>query len=554
MKKILATILAALLLFGILPAFASEPSADAKALAEQYGLPVPTFGAEPAEITIFSRNTDLPWAADNEIIKIIETITNTKITINFLAGDLNTKIGAMVASNDMEDLVFVGGETGPFIDAGCFIPLEELIEEHAPNLRAHYEPWWDAMKHADGHIYIAEIWGTPTGPSVVLDHWGSAMWLQKDVLDHFGRAPETLDEYFQFIREYKELYPEIDGVPTRGFEILATGYKWIDNPPLFLSGQPNWGGVWVDEETATAYDRFTADFAKEWFKIANREYHAGTIPEDSLTLTQDQYHANIASGAVLGFHDQMWAFNASQDALKQEGRDNRTYIPLALTFEGKEPNYADEAAFTGNNGLGISASCKDPVRVLQFMDYIIQEPVQRFLAWGIEGKHYTVEDGRYVRPAEQRVLQSDGRWTKDNLGKLLYDHMPKLQGSYKDGNAIEPGGQPEEYFASMREYDKVLFEKLGILTQGSYIGVQKPRPVYYPVWSMTIEDGSPAKLAEQRAKDVREIYYAKAITAAPEDFDAVWDEFVKEYESTNISAYIDEVNRQIQERIAVWEK
>jgi putative aldouronate transport system substrate-binding protein len=553
MKKTLSILLAALMLLCVLPLSAgAAENEEARALAEKYGLPLPAMAdMEPAEFTIFNRGFDMSWAADNEVIKIIETITNTKITVNFLVGDEQTKIGTMIASNIMEDGVFVGGTTGPFIDAGCFIPLEDLIEEHAPHLRAHYDPWWNYMKHSDGHIYIAELFGTPVGDEVVLEHWGSAMWLQKDVLDHFGRAPETLDEYFDFIREYMEIYPAIDGVPTRGFEVLATGFKWIDNPPLFLNGQPNWGAVWVDEETDIAYDRFTADFAKDWFRILNKEFAAGVVPADTLTLTQDQYLANIASGAVLGFHDQMWAFNTSQDSLKQEGKFNRTYLPLSLTFPGKEPNYADKREFTGNNGLGISSSCKDPVRFIQFMDYIIQEPVQKFLTWGIEGEHHIVVDGRLMRTQEQRELQNDQRWVKDHMGKILYDNMPKMQGSFSDGNATEPGQQPEEYFASLREYDRQLFEKLGIKIQGAYIGLQKERPVYYPVWSMTIEDGTPAKLAEQRSKDIREVYYAKAITAAPEDFDAVWDEYVKEYENANIEVFIEEINRQIQERIQI---
>jgi putative aldouronate transport system substrate-binding protein len=351
-----------------------------------------------------------------------------------------------------------------------------------------------------------------------------------------------------------ELNPTIDGMATRGFEILAVGYGWIDNPPLFLNGQPNWGGVWVDETTDTAYERWTPDFVKKWFKMLNEEFQKGTIPADTLTLTQDQYLANLASGAVLGFHDQMWAFNSAQDSLRQENRDNRTYMPLALTYEGVEDNYADQRAFTGNNGLGISASCKDPVRLIQFMDYIIQEPVQKFITWGIEGENFFVEDGRFVRFDEQRLLQQEGQWVKDNLGKQLYDIMPKMQGTYSDGNATEPGNQPEEYFANLREYDKTLFEKLGIQTQGSYIGTPKARPNYYPVWSMTIEDGSAAQLANQRAEDLRRVYYPKAIMADPAEFDAVWDEYVAEFANTNFDAFLEEVNRQIQVRKAVWEK
>jgi putative aldouronate transport system substrate-binding protein len=556
--KLLCMILAMALVFSVVLSAcgggSDAPSGDAgRELADKYGLPYSGMeDMEPITFTVFSRNSDTPPAADNPVIKAIETITNVKIEYEFLVGDLDTKMGVMIAGGEMPDMVFVGGETGPFIDAGLFLPLNDLIEQNAPNLRAHYAPWWERMKHADGNIYIAEIFGTPVGQEIVMEHWGSAMWIQKDVLDHFGRAPTSLDEYFDFIRQYMAEFPTIDGAPTRGFEILATGFKWIDNPPLFLAGHANWGGVWVDLATDTAHNRFAVDFVKPWLQRLNTEFHNGVVPRDTLTLTQDQYHANIASGAVLGFHDQKWAFNSAQDALRLEGRDSRTYLPLNLTYAGVEPNYVDRRAFTGNNGLGINVNCADPVRLIQYMNYIIQEDVQRFLEWGIKDEHwYYNASGRIERPDEQRVLQQDRKWRVDNLGILLRDLMPKMQGTYSDGNSTDPGSQPEEYFAGMRAYDKELFTRLGILNEAGFMEPGKDRPVYYPVWSMTIEDGSAAKLAEQRRDDVNEIYQSRLITCDPADFDSIWNEYVAAMAGTGIEAYIDEVNRQIGVRKAV---
>lgn len=527
-------------------------------LAAQYGLPAtPLSDADPIDFTFFSRDSNDPFASTNKIISAIETITNTNVHMEFLVGDEATKIGAMVASGDMDDGVFVGGDTGPFITAGDFIPLEDLMTQNAPNLVAHYQPWWDAMMQAgpDGskHIYIAEAFGTPSAPAPVLENWNSAMWIQKDILDQAGKAPTSVDEYFDMITNYRNANPTIDGQPTRGFEILATGNKWIDNPPLFLEGYPNWGGVYVDETTNTAYERWTPDWVKTWFKKLNDEYQIGTVPKDTLTLTTDQYMSNLASGTVLGMHDQLWAFNSAQDPLKAAGKYNRTFLPLALTYDGKDPNYMDLPAFTGNNGVGISTSCKDPVRLIQFMDYCIQEPVQKFLTWGIEGENYTVDDnGRMVRSDEQRQLQSDATWVRDNLGQQLYNYLPKMQGAYSDGNACQPGDQPEEYFAALNDYDKALFTKLGIETQAGFMGEQKIRPTYYPVWSMTIEDGSPAAIGNQQATDVRGKYYPQLITCDPAQFDTVWAQYVDEMSKTGIQDYITEVNKQIQDRLATW--
>ena len=192
----------------------TENKSEGQLLAEQYGLPyTPLSEAEPITYTYFVRNPGAIPSPDNPIINIIETITNTKIEFETLVGDLETVISVMLASGDWNDMAFFGGEAGPFLDAGLALPLQDLIEQYAPNLRAHYSPWWELMRHKDGNIYAAEIYATPTGVHNINEYNGSAFWMQKDVLDHFGRAPATLDEYFDFIREYKEIYPTIDGVP-----------------------------------------------------------------------------------------------------------------------------------------------------------------------------------------------------------------------------------------------------------------------------------------------------------------------------------------------------
>jgi len=452
----------------------------------------------------------------------------------------------------------VGGDSGRFIDAGAFIPLENLITpEIAPNLRNHFDPFWRQMTMPDGHIYIAQIYETPVGHQYQMENWNSGFWIQKAVLDYVGFVPTTLDEYFAAIEEYMLTHPEIEGIPTRGFEILCDGWRafCIKNPPLFLNGQPNWGDVDVNEATNTAFDRYSApDYAKEYYRKLNEENHKGVISDDTVTLTYDQYIARIASGVVLGMFDQMWNFNDGQNVLRAEGRDDRTYLPVPVTFPGKAPTgYMDAMQFSGSNGLGVTTKCKDPTRFVQYMDYLIREEVQRFMKWGVEGEHWFFNSmGRMERPEEQRVLQRDTRWSIDNLGFMLHDFMPKIQGSYSDGNAADPTQQPEEYFAALTEYDKELFSKLGILNQAGLLPDPQERPVYYPVWSMTLEDGSPAQIAAQRVDDANLKFLPQLVLVDEDGFDALWDEYQAALAACNPDVWIEEVNRQIQVRIETW--
>jgi putative aldouronate transport system substrate-binding protein len=388
-----------------------------------------------------------------------------------------------------------------------------------------------------------------------MEHWGTAFWLQKSVLDHFGRAPRDLDEYFDFIREYMELNPTIDGVPTSGFEILTDGWRrfCIDNPPMFMAGHANWGPA--VHNNGRAEDRWSQPWNKPYYQKLNEEFHRGTIQVETLTRTFDQYLAQLASGAVLGMSDQLWNFNSGLDPLRSEGRFERTYLPLDLTYPGVESNYLDVRAFTGNNGIIINRNgpANDPVRLIMYMDYIIQEDVQRFLEWGIEGEHWFYNsEGRMERPDEQRNLQRETRWRKDNLGYAIRNIMPKMQGTYSCGNSTDTGDQPEEYFASLSEYDRGLFERLNIKTQTGFMAEPKERPVYYPFWSMSWEDFSPEQIADQRITDVNTKFLSALVIAPADEFDALWDEYQAALEETGRQDLYDAINREIQVRLSAF--
>jgi len=525
----------------------------ARAVAAAHGLPPSGMEDMPFfEFTFFHRDPDMPPMADNPIIEIIEQITNVRVNFEHLVGDLETSMGIMLAAGDFPDVLFLGGDSDRFINEGAFIPLQDLIPQHAPNLHRHYSQWWNSMFHGRDNIYIMDIFGTHFGEHVTLETWDSAFWLQKSVLDHFGRAPADIYEYFDFIREYMELNPTIDGVPTIGFEVLTEGWRrfCIDNPPMFMQGYGNWGPA-LPIGDYQVRQRWIHDWTREYYHILNQEFHRGTIPLETLTRTFDQYIATIASGAVLGFFDQKWNFNAAQVSLLAEGRPERTYLPLALTFPGVEPNYMGVPGWTGNNGIGISTSAQDPERILQYFNWIIQEDVQRFLAWGIEGEHWFFNsEGRMERFPQQRINQQDERWSVDNMGLRLFESFPKIQGRFADGNHTLPGDQPEEYFASLLDYDRALFERLGILIEAGFMGEPRPRPVYYPFWSMTWPDGSDAQLAQQRVDDVNVLHLARLVSAPEGQFDSIWAEYEIEFAGTGYQHVLDEIERQIQVRVA----
>lgn len=99
--------------------------------------------AEPFNISIFLGEAGQQPTPDNKIYKKIKEETGASFNFEFLAGDINQKLGVMIAGQDYPDMMT--GNT-KLTAAGAYIPLEDLIEQYAPNLKAHYADYWNMMK------------------------------------------------------------------------------------------------------------------------------------------------------------------------------------------------------------------------------------------------------------------------------------------------------------------------------------------------------------------------------------------------------------------------
>jgi len=547
------------------------------ALAELLGLPTtPMADMDDIEFTIFTRNMGIPGSQENPFLRIVKEITGVTINIQFLVGDINTTWGTMLSDRDgiQEDAMFVGALASEAVAAGAIMPLDELIEAHAPNLRAHYDPWWELMKADDGKIYTAEIWGTfPNGPAPIEYFNGTAWWLQKSVIDFHGRRPADFDEMFEFIFEYMEEFPEIDGMTTLGVEIGVNSQSWLlTNPPIFLAGNPNWGSVWNRGGSLPGANLDIAPFqTREWTNTNSRPYYEKlnemmhrvtshgqpVIDPETLSRSGTEFESVISQGRVLLVPGQQWVWENSTNQLIAAGHYDRTHVPLDFVWDGNEYNYWDMGggSFAGNNGLNLSWNNADPIRFAQFMDWIIQEPVQRFLSWGIEkevyeandhllrsfgvndGYHYYYdENGRGVRTQEMRDLQADSRWLRNNMGRQLRDILPKIQGVFlTDGNATTVSDSPEEYMASLSDYDREFFTRHGI---NHFTGFMRSEPLrraaFYPLWG---NDPTPGSDAAEFASTVGfssgidSVHIVPLITSDPSEFAGRWADYLDAIDS-----------------------
>jgi putative aldouronate transport system substrate-binding protein len=496
--------------------------------------------------------------ADNKIYKWMKDKFNVEIAWDILVGDIAQKRGIMVASGDYPDLIEVS-ETA-FIDAGALIPLEDLIEQYAPNVKKHYAGVWEKMKSPDGHIYYLINWGVYTG----LDHspyYGdSALWVQKEVLKDAGYPKVvTMDQYFDLLINYAKKYPTINGAPTIPFTILT--YDWhafaLWNPPNFLAGYPNDGNGTVDPVTHQYKNFFTQDMSKRWFKKLNELNAQGYIDRSAFVDNYDQYMAKLASGRVLGVHDQRWQFQDAMISLQSQGAYNRTMAPLPIVFDASiRPHYRNIKIPNIGRGVGISVKAKDPVRIMRFLNDILSEESQRVIEWGIEGEDWQFDaSGKPYRTPEQRANFDNDVWILHNRAELFRNVFPSWEGSYSDGFPSVLQDYYPEREASVRPEDRELWAAYGVTSDNELIDKDPPpNTIWFPTWSMpNPPDGSDAQIALTRAQDqVMRRAIPEMVLANPAAFDGLWTKYVADMNAAGIEKYEAYMQEQLNIRIKEW--
>ena len=517
----------------------------------------------PITISVYHETGAHPQpAANNPIVQYLKSKLNVSFTWDILVGDSKQKKGVMIASGQYPDLLELQGDNS-LLDAGALIPLEGLIEQYGPRIKALYKDVWDKMKSEDGHTYYLVNYGVFQGLDHTPNFDQAAFWIQKAVLKDAGYPKiTTIDQYFDLIAAYYRKTPTINGQPTLPFTILTDDWRAFElwNPPNFLAGNPNDGNGIVNPQTYEYRTFFTMDISKRWFQKLNQLNQQGLIDRSSLTDKYDQYTAKIASGRVLGTSVQGWQIGTANNTARDRVDPWRAMVPLPIVWDANtRPWYRNVTIPNLLRGVGISVSAKDPVRIIRFFNDFLAEDIQRTINWGIEGQHWqwgTDSAGKRIptRTPAQRTNWNNQQWQEDNRLLLLGDVTPKIQGSFSDGFPSDLTFYYPERVATIRPEDREIYEAYGVAGTNELMD-KNPRPnnPWFPTWNMgTPPDGSPAQIALARCENTMKQRLPQMILAAPAQFEAQWTAYVNEMRANGIATYEQFMQDQLNLRLKAW--
>lgn len=506
----------------------------------------------------FSTGKKDTLASETAIGKELQKQTGVDWKLEYVVGDSVTKAGVMIASGDYPDVISSSGEMAKLMDAGAYIPLDDLIEEYGPNIKRVYGAYFDKMRQEDGKIYTLPYTANQGeylgGPNI----GGGAFWIQRSVLKAFDYPKiKTLDEYFALIKQYREKHPTIDGADTIGFVSLAgvaNNFFTLQNPAMHLAGYPNDGRVIVDMETHEAEVVAGTDYQRRWIQKLNEVNAEKLFDPESFTMNKDQYLAKLTSGRVLGYFNYAWQAGDASKNLLAAGIDEKRYAPLPLVFDKDiKDQYVDPPGFVANYGVGISIKAKDPIRIIKYFDTLLKEENQILVQWGIKDQTYSVDDhGRFYYASDEQRKYHDDLELSRTFGFTYFEtDWPRygVESTLSDGNAFSPGNQPELAYASFTDGDKTILNAYGVDTFSEMFSKPEARP-WFPAWSIALEQGSPEQIFTMKSDDVQRKYLPALVMAWPPDFDKLWEEYIGELNKLDKKTYENTITKVIKNRVA----
>lgn len=490
---------------------------------------------EPITFTYYDADgTNNAW--DNPVSQAITEATGVTLDVSYPVGTSDgtqaEDIALMIAEDNYPDMIFAKGSATDLYDAGALIDMTDLIEEYGPNIKKMYGDEFEKLRWGNGDDGIYQLSYADT-KATTLQTGGTCQIQWAALKENNYEYPKTIEEYEALIKKYLEAHPQTDdGLDTIGLSISASDWHWmitLGNPASLIGDAQPDNGQWIYDENNNFYYKHASDDEKEYFQWLCRMYNEGILDPDFATQTHDDYIAKISSGRVVAITDAMWDYSAGESVLISDGKLDKTYAPLPVTLhaEDKAPCLMYQGLQVGW-GIGITKSCADPVRAVQFLDYLCSDEGQILFNWGVEGVNYQVDENgnRYRTEEEIAASQTDSDYSK-KTGIRNFNGFP----NYGDGAVSEDGvpytpNTKETIIAAYNDEQKAACEAWGVemLTDIFPQPDEFETPSFSPVWALQL----PQDLSDM-VSILDEIAWpalVKCVTGTEDEFEANWEEMI----------------------------
>ncbi len=335
------------------------------------------------------------------------------------------RVAEIIAGKSIPDVLFKAElspiQTRQLYEAGIIIDLTDLIETHAPDLKRRLDQL--AEEHPDWMKGIV----MPDGAIAALPAFNSLqdndlMWINTEWLNRLGlKKPTTADELTEVLRAFKTKDPNRNGkadeipltfISMWELRFLGHAFGIIDND-YYISVQDGkvTSGLTTDQNRAFL----------TWLHMLWEEKlldHDGFSQTEGMRQITDE-DKDIPYGMMM----------AATPLTVIPGKHLAMYEVLEpLRYNGKRV-YRDLTGDVIRGTFAITVACKEPERIMEWVNYLYTEEGARLAIYGAEGEEYTVNN--------------QGKWewiNKDEntlVNEILPNHTIGSTGSQIPGIAVE---------------------------------------------------------------------------------------------------------------------
>jgi len=474
---------------------------------------------DPLELTIQMNHRAYPvyqedWPVEQKARELTNiNLVDVTVGANMRTDSENTgrteALNLMLASGTIPDIVgssrikdFVN-QYGP---EGAFLPLNELIDEYAPNIAAYLADRpkiASALKAADGNMYYIPY--LPDGK------YGRAYWIRTDWLDALGlEVPQTVDEYEAVLRAFKTQDPngngEADEIPffvRQWPELLRLVTLWDGR----AHGSDTYHDFMVDDGMIT--HGYIGEGYREGIKNIARWYADGLIDPEVFTRGSSARDFLLSENLGGSTHD-WFASTGGYNRLSSEieGFELKAMAPPA-SISGKRVE-EHRRILIKPDGWAIGGTNEYPVETIKYFDFWFTEEGRRLANFGVEGQQYTMVDGKPI-------------FTQEFL-----DAGPVNRSLYQVGAQLQGRGYFQDYNYEIQWTNEFALEGIALYDEGDYL-----IPDFLGV-AFTPEE---QKIYDRSWGSIRDYMLEKqqGWILGNGDVEAEWDDYMAQLESKGLS-------------------
>lgn len=405
---------------------------------------------QPVTLRIFDKN--IRYSFDDEIAQAIMEKTDLRIEVLDATDNPGEQIDLMLAYQSYPDIILVDlDDIGRYRDSGCLVDISDYVNREDSNVRLMYGNMLNRLKEPDGKLYYLSNWYGEDRDAV------SAFQIRYDYLVSLvgkeradSDEPFTQEEFLALLRQFREKYPEIDGQESIPFTVnlkyeYGNCFRGMYGMKLYY------------EEDGRLYHLIRHPRYLEMMDFMNTMYREGLMNKSWVVSNAQLFEQNVKSGRVFATACAYWDVADINRELQSSYGEDAILLGYKVLGEGIEET---ETTYGGRNSIGwdaiaITDHCENLDAAMRLVEFLAGEEGQYLIQWGIEGKHWNLENGVHVPSGEILDILEEGwslekiplrRWTwfvKNGYGS---DGTPYyLTGRYLQGREAQVSNRNMKY-------------------------------------------------------------------------------------------------------------